>query len=200
MLNLIKDSRLDYKQVYNRLLARIQDTKKVSRRLDSLPELDYALQLIDCINQEPEYVKSYDGCRFEDIPLPKFLSDFVQPSKISFKPDAKYVDLKRTHSVSGKVPVDLGKLKTLCDVINSIMKTNSAPVFVSELRRPKTLDEVRFCVTDGSVEVTSSEGSSDYFVPIPVIDQVLAIIGNHVVNEDANYILNLYLDYLKFDD
>lgn len=202
MLKYIKNSRLDYKQIATRMVERIQDAKKVSRNVTNkdnrLPELEYALELIDCINQEPDYVNSYEGVRFEDIPIPAFLSDFVGPSKVSLKPDTKYPDLRKVHSVDSKVPVDLGKLKRLCDIIDSVMRTDAKPVTIDQLRRPKTLDEVRFCVTDNSVELTCTDGSSDYFVPVPVVDQVLAIVGNHVANEDANYILGLYLDYIKF--
>lgn len=191
----------NYLQIRDRICERIEDTKKVSRMPAGLEDKIYnALKLIDAINQQPDYVQSYNGVRFEDIQIPKFLSSFIQPSKVSLKPEAKYADLRRVHSVKDAIPVDLGELKSLCDVVNSIMKAKIAPVMVSEYRRPKTLDEVKFCVTDGSIEVTCSEGSNDRFVPVPVISQVLAVVGEHVVNEDANYILNLYLDHMVFDE
>lgn len=191
----------NYHIIAERICERINDTKKVSRAPEGLMErIENVLNLIDAINQQPEYVQSYNGVRFEDIEIPKFLSHFIQPSKVSLKPEAKYPDLRRTHSVKDVVSIDLGELKSLCDNVNSIMKARALPVKISDHRRPKTLDEVKFCVTDGSIEVTCDEGASDRFVPVPVIPQVLAIVGEHVVNEDANYILNLFLDHMNFEE
>lgn len=199
MSDLFKGGYLNPASLSSRINERIADTKKVSKVLHNIKDIEYALSLIDCINQEPEYAVSYEGVRFEDIRVPKFLSDFIWPSKVSFKPELKYPDLRRVHSVDNKVPVDLRSLKRLCDNVNAEMKCDAPSVSIDQYRRPKTIDEVKFSVTHDKVERTMSEGSNDFFVPVPVISAVMDIVGEHVVNEDAEYIVNMYLDYLRFD-
>lgn len=199
MSHFIKGGYLDPIALSNRLNERMLDTKKVSRAVHDKSDILYALQLIEVINQLPDYVESYMGFRFDEIRIPKFLAPFVWPKKVSFKPDVKYSDLRRVRRDLTDVPVDLGRLKGLTDCVNSEFKCDIAPVAISELRSARTLDEVRFCVTEGEVERVIVDGAQDYFIPIPVISQILDVVGVHVVNEDAEYIVKLFLDYMRFD-
>lgn len=189
---------LDLNQVAERILQRMNNTKKISKAAVDLTDVKYVLNLIDCINQLPEHAVSYDGFRLEDIHIPQCFKDFVWPSRVAFKAEAKYPDLRKVHQVQCEEKVDLSRLKDIADKIGSQFKVSVVKKSIAELRGAKTLDDVQYSViVEGEMRVDAS--NSEKFVPIPVCDAVATIVGNHVVNEDASYVVGLFLDYLEFD-
>lgn len=195
MSNLLKGGYLDLSVLSGDIIDRISAMRKVSRlQKEEFVGVEYVLNLIDSINQLPEYEVSYGGYRFEDIKIPHFLTPFVWPAKVSFKPGTKYVDLRRVHEV-GPVSVDLNSLKTLQDRYNSVLKCDDKAVPVSELRRTLTIDDVKFSTTVDGVERVISDSPDDIFIPVPLVSAVGEIIGHRVFNEDANYVINLFVDY-----
>lgn len=177
--------------------AKMLNAKKVSRVKDKTDEIEYQLKLIAAINNLPEYEVAYQGFRFDEIRILKCLSAFVAPSRISYKTERVYDNLKVVYDVE-KVPVDLRQLKETCDVVNSEFKCNIEAVAISDLRKPVTLDEARVCVSIGGEMKVRCDGD-DYTIYTPVIPEVGIVVGYHVFNETAEFGANMFLDYLRFD-
>lgn len=177
--------------------AKMLNAKKVSRVKDKTEELEYQLKLIAAINSQPEYEIAYMGYRYDEIRILKCLSAFVAPSRISFKSERVYANLKVVSDCE-QVPVDLRQLKETLDVVNSEFKTTLDSVAISNLRRPVTLEEAKICVLINGTWRTVCDGDN-YHISVPVIPEVGTILGHHVFNETAEYSANMYLDYLRFD-
>lgn len=187
----------DCEKIALRLDEVLTDTMKVSKSKHLLEDLVMAIKVINAINNLDEYARSYYGNRFDDIFIPKCLSDFVYPSRVSLKDDSRYPDLRYISKDESDAVYNHAQMKRLVDAINAEFKMNESPVYISDLRKPVKLDDINIMVSSGNGFVTIVDGSSKGFIPVLVKDVILDIYGDRIFNEDANYVIEHYLTFFK---
>jgi hypothetical protein len=196
----VKDKRYphwDCDKIASRLNEVLNDTMKVSKPKHDKDDLVMALEVIDTINNLDEYARSYFGDRFDDVFIPKCLSDFVYPSRVSLKDDSRYPDLRYLYDRKEPGIYNHARMKKLIDNINAEFKINEPPVYISDLRKPVKLDDVNIMTVSNDGIVTIVDGSSKGFIPVLVKDSILDIYGERIFNEDANYVIERYLTFFK---
>lgn len=190
----------DCENIALRLDEVLTDTIKVSKPKHLLEDLVMAIKVIDAINNLDEYAKSYYGDRFDDIFIPKCLSDFVYPSRVSLKDDSRYPDLRYISRDESDAVYNHAQMKRLVDAINAEFKVNESPAYISDIRKPVKLDDINIMVPSGNGFVTIVDGSSKGFIPVLVKNVILDIYGDRIFNEDANYVIEHYLTFFKVDE
>lgn len=187
----------DCEKIAARLDEVLTDTMKVSKPKHDLEDLVMAIQVIDAINNLDEYARSYYGDRFDDIFIPKCLSDFVFPSRVALKDDSRYPDLRYLSEKGDLAVYNHAQMKKLIDNINAEFKINEPPVYISDVRKPVKLDDVNIMTVSDKGFVTIVDGSSKGFIPVIIKDSILDIYGERIFNEDANYVIERYLTFFK---
>lgn len=187
----------DCEKIAARLDEVLTDTMKVSKTKHLLEDLVMALKVIDAVNCLDEYARSFNGDRLEDIFIPKCLSDFVYPSRISLKDDSRYPNIKYLPKEDVDAIYNHAEMKRLVDAINAEFKINDSPVYISDLRKPAKLDDVNVMTVSGNGFVTIVDGDSKGFIPVLVKDCILDIYGDRIFNEDANFVIEQYLTFFK---
>lgn len=188
---------MDMVQVAQRLDEVLSDTKRVSRKLHHYEDLRNVLLMIGAINCLDEFARNYQGDRFEEIFIPRCLSPFVAPSRISLKDDIRYPDLQFVSRSDTEMSFDPFATKRLIDTINAEFKINDSPVYISELRKPVKLDDAKIAVpTDKGIRVVS-EGENKGFVPFLVKESVFDICGDAIFNESADVVMERFLTFFE---
>jgi hypothetical protein len=185
---------INYDNVAEQIEVILKNTRRVSKQQHSSSDLKFALDIIDAINNLNEFQHSFDGYRLDEIFIPKFLQDFVAPSRVALKDDSRYPDLRL---INPKGVSDLRynpyRMKRLNDNINGEFRTNVSPICISDLRKAVKLDDIHPGVHVGGSVLTIDEGDSKGFVPILLKDIAADIFGTNILNEDANVMFNKYL-------
>lgn len=193
------DGGLDWYRLTQKLFSRL-DVRKLDRRFEfDFDLVKYIMDLIESINQLKDYDTSYDGYPLDEILVPEFFKDFIWPSKVMFKPDSRYPDLRVTYKASN-VSVDLAKLRQFHDELSIAFKGKDFNlVSIGSLRKSVLLDDVRYCLTNektGTVRVMSD--GDERFIPIPVSNFISKLIGPYVMTRDADDVIENYFQFIKF--
>jgi len=189
---------IDYFKVAEQIEVILQNTRKVSKQQHLPDDLKYALRVIDAINNLNEFQRSFDGYRLDEIFIPKFLRDFVAPSRVALKDDSRYPDLRLINPKGfDDVRYNPYRMRRLNDTINGEFRINVSPICISDIRKVVKLDDIHPGVYVGGSILTIDEGDSKGFVPVLLKDVALDIFGMNILNEDANVMFNKYL--LNFD-
>lgn len=185
---------IDYFKVAEQLEVILQNTRKVSKQQHLPEDLKYALKVIDAINNLNEFQRSFDGYRLDEIFIPRFLKDFVAPSRVALKDDSRYPDL-RLISTKGFEDVKYNpyRMRRLNDTINGEFRINVSPICISDIRKVVKLDDIHPGVYVGGSILTIDEGDSKGFIPVLLKDVALDIFGINILNEDANVMFNKFL-------
>lgn len=196
ILDLIKfePTCIDYGEVAKHIEFILTNTRKVSRPIHVYDDLVEAFKVIDAINNLNEFQNSFDGYRLDEIFIPKFLKDFVAPSRVALKDDSRYPDL-RLINPRGVKPVKYNpyRMRRLNDSINGEFRVNVSPVCISDIRKVVKLDDIHPGVCIDGLLFTIDEGDSKGFVPVLLKDIAVDIFGTTILNEDANVMFNKYL-------
>jgi len=185
---------IDYFKVAEQIEVILQNTRKVSKQQHLPDDLKYALKVIDAINNLDEFQRSFDGYRLDEIFIPKFLRDFVAPSRVALKDDSRYPDLRLINPKGfDDVRYNPYRMRRLNDTINGEFRINVSPICISDIRKVVKLDDIHPGVYVGGSILTIDEGDSKGFVPVLLKDVALDIFGINILNEDANVMFNKYL-------
>lgn len=185
---------IDYFKVAEQIEVILQNTRKVSKQQHLPDDLKYALKVIDAINNLNEFQRSFDGYRLDEIFIPKFLKDFVAPSRVALKDDSRYPDLRLINPKGfDDVRYNPYRMRRLNDTINGEFRVNVSPICISDIRKVVKLDDIHPGVYVGGSILTIDEGDSKGFVPVLLKDVALDIFGINILNEDANVMFNKYL-------
>lgn len=188
------NTHIDYVKVAEQIEVILQNTRKVSKQQHLPDDLKYALKVIDAINNLNEFQRSFDGYRLDEIFIPKFLKDFVAPSRVALKDDSRYPDLRLINPKgSNDVRYNPYRMRRLNDTINGEFRINVSPICISDIRKVVKLDDIHPGVYVGGSILTIDEGDSKGFVPVLLKDVALDIFGINILNEDANVMFNKYL-------
>lgn len=185
-------------KVAERLSEVAENSKRIGRCSVSYEDLVKALTIISRVNNLDEYARSLDGILLDDIKIPECLKAFVSPSKISFVVGDRYPNLK---VLSQNEPDFKWSVRDLYDInnhISSTFKTESKMVAITECRGAEDFNSAKYAVKKANGEYYTQVDDAYNFVPTVVSDAVGVLIGDHVANETADYVLEKYLCSFSF--
>lgn len=188
---------IDIEQVATRIHERMEASARIAKPRIESKDVTYLLQVIDRINQEPEYSYGIDGYLFEQIKIPTCFSSFVWPEKICFVGGVMYPDLRNTRKCSGE-KVELSKLKDIADKLAGTFKSQSEVVSIDTLRTTKLLDDVNFSVFYDDSDFVRPSNGDDVFIPIPVKDFVVELYGRNLITQSAEFVFQRAIDNMCF--
>lgn len=193
----LTDKGFNLNLIATEFVNKINCTKKVSRKYESSCDVEYVLQCIMKINSLDWTATSCDGEIFDNIQIPSCFQDFVFPSKVALVANSRYPDLRFDVGDYSSIKIDKSKLIRVADEIYQLFKSDAQLKSISQLRQVVTLHDVNFAILMNGEWSVCDSGDSP-FVPVPLKSEVSPIIGNHAVNESANYVLQSYFDIFKF--
>lgn len=175
-----------------------ESSKRIGRCSVSYEDLSKALTVIARVNNLDEYARSLDGILLDDVKIPECLKAFVSPSKISFVVGDRYPNLKMRDVNDREFKWSIRDLFEINNHISSTFKTESKMVAITELRQQSDLNSVKYAVNLGDGEYFTHVDDAYNFIPVVVSDAVGVLIGNHVANESADYVIERYLSNFSF--
>lgn len=175
-----------------------ESSKRIGRCSVTKEDLKKALTVIVRVNNLDEFAHSLDGVLLEDIKIPECLKAFVSPSKISFVVGDRYPNLKKLDTVSGEFEWSIRDLYEINNHISSTFKIESKMVAITELRQQSDLNSVKYAVIKDDGEYYTQVDDAYNFIPTVVSDAVGVLIGDHIANETADYVVERYLSNFIF--
>lgn len=176
-----------------------ESSKRIGRCSVTYEDLLEALTVISRVNNLDEYARSLDGVLLEDIKIPECLKAFVSPSKVSFNVGDRYPNLKVLGDNDPNFNWTIRDLFEINNHISSTFKIDSRMVAIAELRQQSDLNSVKYAVTFNGDELYTLVDEAYNFVPVAVADAVGVLVGNHVANETADYVIEKYLSNFSFN-
>lgn len=175
-----------------------ESSKRIGKCSVTYEDLHKALTVIVRVNNLDEYARSLDGVLLEDIKIPECLKAFVSPSKVSFVVGDRYPNIKMRDDNADGFKWSIRDLFEINNHISSTFKTDSRMVAITELRQQSDLNSVKYAVDLGNGEYFTQVDDAYNFIPVIVSDAVGVLIGNHVANESADYVVEKYLSNFSF--
>lgn len=194
----VKGSQWDIKSVAKKLYSKMEATKRVSK--SQLKELDIEklLNTIAIVNSMDEFETVLEGRLLSDYEVPACFGAFIAPKKVTIGNSSRYPDLREVRDTSGLEPCTVEELTDFIDKLGATFKvSNIGTVKLSE-RDVKTLNDCKeaMILVDGCAYVVSDDDA--WFVPVGLKKCVNECVGTKVFNEDADYVLENFLNHFTF--
>lgn len=186
------------KQLARRIDDKINSTKRVSRKHVEVQEIEHLLEVVDALNQLTEYERSFDGLYLDKVFLPVWVKPLLYPEKVAFGSQWIYPDIVFRSKSEETIHYCETKIRDIGNKVAEAYKKEA--VFDSVLGlRPgfQTIDKTHL-----SVRGQSRESDIEAFVPVPVKDDILPILGDHYFNISSEEVMQHWIDrvFMPFMD
>lgn len=197
-MRFVKGSQWDIKTVTKKLHCKMEATKRVSKSQIKESDIEKVLNTIAIVNSMDEFETMLNGRLLSDYEIPVCFRAFVAPKKVTIGTSNRYPDLREVRDTSGLEPCTVEELTDFIDKLGATYKvSNIGTVKLSE-RDAKTLNDCKeaMILVDGCAYVVSDDDA--WFVPVGLKKCVNDCVGTKVFNEDADYVLENFLNHFTF--
>lgn len=197
-MRFVKGSQWDIKTVTKKLHSKMEATKRVSKSQIKESDIEKVLNTIAIVNSMDEFETMLNGRLLSDYEIPVCFRAFIAPKKVTIGTSNRYPDLREVRDTSGLEPCTVEELTDFIDKLGATYKvSNIGTVKLSE-RDAKTLNDCKeaMILVDGCAYVVSDDDA--WFVPVGLKKCVNDCVGTKVFNEDADYVLENFLNHFTF--
>lgn len=194
----VKQSQWDINTVAKKLHSKMEATKRVSKSQIKVTDIEKVLNTIAIVNSMDEFETVLEGRLLSDYEVPACFRAFIAPKKVTIGNSSRYPDLREVRDTSGLEPCTVEELTDFIDKLGATYKvSNIGTVKLSE-RDAKTLNDCKeaMILVEGCAYVVSDDDA--WFVPVGLKKCVNDCVGTKVFNEDADYVLENFLNHFTF--